>query len=258
MQTIIHVSDLHFGRENQEIVAALLQEIERWHPNVVVVSGDLTQRARKREFQAAAEFLAQITAAKIVVPGNHDVPLYNLTHRFLQPFSRYTRYINSELFPTYQDELVIIVGVNTAYSLTWKSGRITSAQLEVLETKFKQAADRLKVLTIHHPYQEIFIRQHHHDFLTACGVDLILSGHIHQAGAGILSNHITKLDQKTLNIQAGTSVSHRLRGERNSFNHIAVLDANNVIVTIMEYAKAQFTAKLRYHFIKINQIWQQA
>ena len=89
MRTVAHLSDLHFGREDPRVVEAVLQDVDAQHPDLVVVSGDLTQRARRGQFQAARAFLDRFKAPVLVVPGNHDIPLFDLARRFFRPLKRY-------------------------------------------------------------------------------------------------------------------------------------------------------------------------
>ncbi|MGZ8265598.1 MAG: metallophosphoesterase, partial [Burkholderiales bacterium] len=99
MRTLVHLSDLHFGRVNEAVLGPLARRIGAIAPDVVVVSGDLTQRARKRQFRAARAFLDTLPTPQIVVPGNHDIPLYNVFARFLTPLRNYRRYIGNDLEP---------------------------------------------------------------------------------------------------------------------------------------------------------------
>ena len=114
MRRIAHISDLHFGAEDSVVAADLLDDLSRQRPDLVVVSGDLTQRARRGQFEAARAYLDQIAAPKVIVPGNHDLPLYDFVRRIVSPLGRYFRYINPELNPMFQDEEIAVVGVNTA------------------------------------------------------------------------------------------------------------------------------------------------
>src|ERR1051325_4488777 len=139
MRTIVHLSDLHFGRIDPAILAPLVTFIGEIKPDVVAISGDLTQRARTAEFLAAKEFLASIPFPQIVVPGNHDVPLHNLFARFGRKLDRYRRYITPELQPVFADTEIVVAGVNTARALTWKDGRINRRQLEELRTTMETA-----------------------------------------------------------------------------------------------------------------------
>src|SRR3954466_14254925 len=134
MRTLLHLSDLHFGRIDPAILTPLVRFIGELKPDVVAISGDLTQRARTTEFLAAKEFLAAIPFPQIVVPGNHDVPLHNLFARFARKLDRYRRYITADLQPVFADSEVVAVGVNTARAFTWKDGRINAWQLKQLRT----------------------------------------------------------------------------------------------------------------------------
>ena len=109
MRTIVHLSDLHFGRVNEALLTPLVEAVRALAPDVVVVSGDLTQRARAAEFQQAQEFLSRLPGPQIVVPGNHDVPLYNIAHRLLRPLDKFRRYIEPSLSPTYIDNEMAVL-----------------------------------------------------------------------------------------------------------------------------------------------------
>ena len=132
MKTIAHISDVHFGREDPEIVAGLLASVERAKPDVVVVSGDLTQRAKKRQFRAARAFLRELPKVpQIVVPGNHDVSTTNLFERAIRPLARYRRYITEDMNPFYEDDEVAIAGLNTVRIAAVKDGRLNLGQVRI-------------------------------------------------------------------------------------------------------------------------------
>src|SRR5687767_4577123 len=124
MRRIAHISDLHFGAEDPPVAAGLLLDLAEHQPLVMAVSGELTQRARDGQFAAAKAYLDQIPFPKIVVPGNHDQPLFNLVERWLWPLFRYQKWITAELRPVLQDEELTVVGINTARRGTHKSGRV--------------------------------------------------------------------------------------------------------------------------------------
>src|SRR5436309_7341748 len=128
-RTLVHLSDIHFGRVDPALIDPLLDAVRRLAPDVVVVSGDLTQRARTGEFQEARAFLDRLPQPRIVVPGNHDVPLYNLYGRFVEQLARYRRHITDDLEPSYIDDEIAVLGTNTARSLTWKGGRVNGRQI---------------------------------------------------------------------------------------------------------------------------------
>jgi predicted phosphodiesterase len=252
---IVHISDLHFGRENRLVVASLLNEICSIQPNVVVVSGDLTQRARRHQFIKAAQFLKRIPFPKVVVPGNHDVPLYDIIRRFWSPLKRYSRYINNDFFPLYEDEQVVVIGINSAYSFTWKSGRITPSELDVLASKLEGTGVGTKILVVHHPFYEIFFNKAYRETLAALKLDMVLSGHLHQSSAEIVSDPITRLNEGVLIVQAGTAVSTRLRRENNSFNCIEIYPEKHASITIKEFDGEKFAEKKKKNFIKEEGKW---
>jgi 3',5'-cyclic AMP phosphodiesterase CpdA len=188
MRTIVHLSDLHFGRVNPSLLDPLLTVVRDVAPDVVAISGDLTQRARSYQFQQARSFLDALPKPQIVVPGNHDIPLHNLFARFLEPLTKYKLYITDDLQPVYEDEEVAIVGVNTARSLTFKGGRINETQVSRLREKFCSFGEEVvKVVVTHHPFD---LPEGHHERdlvgraqmamtgLAECGADLFLAGHL--------------------------------------------------------------------------------
>ena len=129
MRSIVHLSDVHFGRVDTRVINPLVEAVNGLKPDLVAVSGDLTQRARSAQFKEARAFLDRLPKPQIVVPGNHDVPLHNVFARFLQPLRKYQRYITADLRPFYYDDEIAVMGVNTARSLTVKGGRINEDQV---------------------------------------------------------------------------------------------------------------------------------
>src|SRR5688500_4193406 len=123
MRTLVHLSDLHTGRVDPAVLAALISSIARAQPDLVVLSGDLTQRATTTQFREARAFLDALGAPTLVIPGNHDVPLLNVARRFFGPLDRDQRYITSDLEPVVMDDEMIVVGLNTARALAWGEGR---------------------------------------------------------------------------------------------------------------------------------------
>ena len=188
MRTLVHLSDLHFGRVDQALLAPLARAVADADPDVVVVSGDFTQRARTAQFQAAAAWLEGLPRPQILVPGNHDVPLYDVVRRFLSPLTRFHRWIEDDPFPAFADAEISVVGINTARSLTFKGGRINREQVAEVERRFRGLPESVtRVVVSHHPFDlpdgaeasELVGRA---DMAMAafagCGVDLFLSGHL--------------------------------------------------------------------------------
>jgi 3',5'-cyclic AMP phosphodiesterase CpdA len=206
---LAHLSDLHFGRIEPAALQALRRRVAELAPDLVVVSGDLTQRARARQFRAARAFLDSLPGPRVVVPGNHDVPLFNVFARFLAPLAGYRRLIAHELDPRFVDEEIAVLGLNTARSLTWKEGAVSDAQLALVREKLCRIEGEVtKVLVTHHPF--MFPERLRH-----CGVDLLLAGHLHASRAG-------HAEHGMLVVQAGTATSSRTRDGPNAFNVLRI------------------------------------
>jgi 3',5'-cyclic AMP phosphodiesterase CpdA len=231
MRTIVHLSDLHFGRVNPALLDPLQNVVRELKPDVVAISGDLTQRARSYQFQQARSFLDSLPQPQIVVPGNHDIPLHNVFARFLEPLTKYKRYITEDLQPAYEDEEVAIVGVNTARSLVFKGGRINRLQIDRLRDKFcSLRTGVVKVVVTHHPF-DLPEGYDERDLvgrakmamtgLAECGADLFLAGHLHVSHTGHTKRYNIR-GHSALVVQAGTATSTRERGEANSFNLLRI------------------------------------
>jgi 3',5'-cyclic AMP phosphodiesterase CpdA len=232
MRTLVHLSDLHFGRVDPVLLDPLRELVHAIAPDVVVVSGDLTQRAKSEEFEQARAWLDTLPGPQIIVPGNHDISLYNVFRRFLQPLTRYKRYITDDLDPVYTDEEIAVLGVNTARSLTFKDGRVNSEQLAVIRQQLGGLGpDVVRIIVTHHPFdlpetgddEDLVDRAPMAmQAFADCGVDLLLSGHMHTSRASSTAERYRIDDYAALVVQAGTATSTRGRGEVNSFNVVRV------------------------------------
>ncbi len=239
---VAHVSDIHFGRLSTEnIVGALLADIDDHDPSLVVMSGDLTQRARVSQFQAAAEMISQLKAPVMVVPGNHDIPAwYRPYTRLFNPVGRYVRYITPELQPTFQSDKLAVAGINTAHGLTIKGGRIRDEQAAFLRGFFHQVAPRaFKILVLHHHLVKMAklgvhdVARSARSALDVIGeeeVDLVLCGHLHISSVQSFPVHGGK--HHMVVASAGTATSSRGRGKdrrENFYNIVHIADDHFVV-----------------------------
>jgi 3',5'-cyclic AMP phosphodiesterase CpdA len=232
MRTVVHLADLHFGRVDQATVEPLIAAVRDINPDVVAVAGDLTQRARAGQFKEARAFLDALPSPQIVVPGNHDVPLYNVFARFLSPLGNFRRHINADPEPFHEDEEVVVLGLNTARSLTTKYGRVDERQVaSVRERLCRYPEEVTKIVVTHHPFdlpegadeREIVGRARNAiEALAACGADVLLAGHLHLSHTTHTAARYKTPGHSALVVQAGTATSTRGRGEANSFNVIRV------------------------------------
>lgn len=230
MRTIAHISDLHFGRVDYAILPALAKAVSAAEPDLVVVSGDLTQRARHSEFAEARRFLGTLPSPQIIVPGNHDVPLYDVVSRWRAPLAKYRQHISNDPEPFYADDEIAVLGINTSRSLTLKGGRINRAQVAASCARMEaRPADTTRILVTHHPFDVAHggsgrvgrAGMAMADF-ARCRIDMILTGHLHISRTGSSTERYKIDGYSALMIQAGTATSSRRRGERNAWNLIRI------------------------------------
>ena len=263
MRRIAHLSDLHFGTVPEGLAAALLHRLADLAPDLIVISGDLTQRARRRQFAEAADFIRRLPAPSLVVPGNHDVPLHRPLMRLLRPFAHWRAHLGRDLEPEFTDEEIAVIGVNTVNPLVWQAGRISPRAVRRVCAAFSGTTDaRTRIVVLHHPLTQApgvakapmrgagaAVRE-----LAECGADVVLSGHLHAWHAAPFAAR--KGGRATLLVQAGTALSARLRAPENDFNLLTVTPG---AVQVDRHAATPqgFAVAGRIAFVRDGDGWQE-
>lgn len=235
---------------------ALLTELQRIGPNLVIISGDLTQRAREEQYQQARQFLDSIRSPKIVVPGNHDVPLWNVYDRFFHPLDGYKKYISAEVNTSYIEDGLAAVGLNSTRSFTIKGGRLSKEQLDWARARLSNRPEEtFKIVVVHHHFipplgfkkggviadaREALV------VLEECGTDMILSGHTHRCYIGNTLDFYSQARRSIIVVNAGTAISLRGRSreaKKNTYNLIEIYrDRVLIIHLIWSDDRQQFAA----------------
>jgi len=236
MTVLLQISDPHFGTEQPPVVEALLQLARQMRPALVVLSGDITQRARRSQYEAAREFVSRIgdgeqSPAVLAIPGNHDIPLFNVFGRMFQPYGGFERVFGEQLEPQWENPEFLVIGVNTTRPARHKDGEVSMQQIERVSQRLQAATPRqVRVVVTHQPVHvvkgsEIHNRLHgHYEAISEwsrAGADIIMGGHIHLPYIAPLHDHYGHVSRRCWVVQAGTAVSRRVRRlQSNSVNVI--------------------------------------
>ena len=234
MSVLLQISDPHFGTEQPPVVAALVALARRERPDLVVLSGDITQRAQAEQFQAAREFVDRLGAPVLAIPGNHDIPLFDLWARLRHPYARHIAAFGADLEPVFSSPDLMVVCVNTTRAWRHKDGEVSGLQIErVARTLGGASAAQLRVVAVHQPVAVTRAQDEpnrlrgHAEALrrwSAAGADLVMGGHIHLPFVIPLQD----LARPMWAVQAGTAVSSRVReGAPNSVNLLRVGTASS-------------------------------
>ncbi|MBC7955325.1 MAG: metallophosphoesterase [Cytophagales bacterium] len=231
MTLLLHISDPHFGTEQPQVLGALLRVATAQRPDLVVLSGDITQRARRDQFRSAREFIDRLGApCTLAIPGNHDIPLFNLAARLFWPYANFQREFGA-LAPAFESPALFIVTVITTRRGRHKNGQVSARQIEHVAERLSRAhAGQLRVVVVHQPIA-VQNESDEHDRLRGhaaatqrwaeAGADLVLGGHIHLPYVLPLHERVPGLTRRLWAVQAGTALSNRVRdGVPNSLNLI--------------------------------------
>lgn len=258
MTSILHLSDTHFGTEVPQVVQALTRHVQAHPADLLILSGDITQRARPSQFAAARTFICSLQktgiAQTLTIPGNHDIPLYNIIRRFLRPYAHYQAHFGSDLEPCFENEDMLVIGLNTTHPKRHKNGRITQGQIAAVQQRLSASStDKVRILVAHQPFgamvnsdtknlqigasEALSQWQNHH-------LDIIMGGHIHLPYVRPLSMQYP-LDREIWAVQAGTATSSRIRRAiPNSFNRLKVIrhadQSKQVLAERWDYQEGSF------------------
>lgn len=242
---LLHVSDTHFGTERPQVVQALQRLAHALRPDVVVMSGDITQRARREQFDAARAFVDGLQAPRVLtIPGNHDIPLFNLVARAAWPYANFLR-VFGEVEPSFESPELLVLAVKTTRRYRHKNGEVSPTQIERVASRLQSAGDgQLRVVVVHQPI-DVPREKDEHDRLRGhsqaaqrwsdAGADLVLGGHIHLPYVLPLHQRMRGLKRHFWAVQAGTALSHRVReGISNSVNVIRWRDGSYAEPCVVE------------------------
>ncbi len=236
MTLLLHVSDPHFGTERAPVVAALEDLVRAQRPDAMLLSGDITQRATHAQFAAARRFVDRMALpALVAIPGNHDIPLFNLAARLLWPYKRYAQAFGHDLEPQFENPQVMVLALNTTRRWRHVDGELSPAQIERVARRCEQApAAQWRIVVVHQPVavsrpQDVHNLLHGRDAAvrrwSAAGVDLVLGGHIHLPFVLPLHEQWIGLPRRMWAVQAGTAVSKRVRAEAGNSVNLIRIDA---------------------------------
>ncbi|QVW26073.1 metallophosphoesterase [Pseudomonas hormoni] len=265
MTSLLHISDTHFGTEQPPVMQAFETHVKAHGADLVLFTGDITQRARREQFASAQAFIKRIkdygVPQVLTIPGNHDIPMYNLLARIFSPYGNYRRYIDSNLAPIFENDDALIIGLNTTHPTRRKAGKVTARQVEeVAERLQKCDPQKLRIVVAHQPFGSIVASDRRNlqigaraalERWASSGLDLVMGGHIHLPYVLALSTQYAGLSKEIWGVQAGTTLSSRIRGNSpNSFNRL-YLDkrTRQVAIERWEYSdsRAAFERSAEFH-----------
>jgi 3',5'-cyclic AMP phosphodiesterase CpdA len=234
---IVHLSDIHFGANVHELTESLVTDIWACRPDLVVVSGDLTQRARRAEFVAARAFLDRLSVPALTVMGNHDVPLFDLPRRLLSPTGRYQKFINPVLDPIIELPELVALGLDSMPAWRWKAGHVSQRQADLVRDALGSSpSGAWRVLVTHHPVLPTGLSalRGRGRLVKACGqagVAVLLSGHTHIASVDVVTCGTVR-ERRAVAVVAGTAISSRVRQTTNAYTVVDLSGPMRVGATV--------------------------
>ncbi len=241
MSCVLQISDLHFGTERAEVMDALDVLVARERPDLLLVTGDITQRARATQFAAAKAFIARLGRPALVLAGNHDIPLFNVFARMFWPYRGFTRAFGNDREPTFECSGLRVIGIDSTSPRRHKDGVIRRRQIDrvcdYLRASPKQC---LRIVALHHPVHAITesdesnVAHGHREAVPAwaeAGADLILGGHIHLPYVRPLRERFAQIPRDVWTLQAGTAISQRTRGDTTNSVHLIRHDESSTFAT---------------------------
>ena len=229
---VVQLSDPHFGTERPEVVDALVGWVRERAPTLLVLSGDVTQRARPSQFAAARAFVDALGVPSVLaIPGNHDIPLFDVATRLLRPYARFARAFGPDLEPVHDSDGLLAIAVRTTRRTLHVDGTVSVAQVERVADRLAAARPgQLRLVVTHQPVTTIRPQdgidrlrgaEHAVRRWAQAGADLVLGGHIHLPYVAPLHGRVDGVSRRVWAVQAGTAVSARVRHEAdNSVNLI--------------------------------------
>ena len=266
MTRLLQISDTHFGTEQPHVMAALLALAHAEKPDVLVLSGDITQRASAAQFRRARDFCDQLAIPRMLsLPGNHDIPLFNIFGRLFNPYAAYLDAFGPELEPQLKTPALCLLGVKTTRRWRHKNGQISAAQIErVCAQLAKATPQQLRVVVVHQPVH-VLRSSDAHDRLhgwepavrawAAAGADVVMGGHIHLPYVCELSASVAGLGRRMWCVQAGTALSSRVRREApNSVNLLRFAADDARLACQVERWDFDGTAS-RFGLVQTSDLW---
>ncbi len=230
MTVVLQVSDPHFGTERPEVVAALERFAHALRPDVLLLSGDITQRATEAQFAAARAVVDRLGVPVVLaIPGNHDIPLFNLAARLFSPYAHFSRAFGQRLEPEFENDDLLVLALNTTRWYRHADGEVSAAQVERVARRLEAARPaQTRIVVVHQPVA-VTREQDRHNLLhghaaavrrwAAAGADIVAGGHIHLPYVLPLRERWPELPRPVWAVQAGTAVSRRVRADAgNSVN----------------------------------------